>query len=64
MDAPADKDLPLRDDTRLLGRILGDVLRDQTGEEGFERIETIRRTAIAFRRSSDEGAPAVASTLR
>ena len=31
MNAPdlVDKDLPLREDTRLLGRVLGDVLRAQ-----------------------------------
>ena len=30
-----DKDLPLREDTRLLGRLLGDVLRAQTGDDGL-----------------------------
>src|SRR5216683_1721910 len=29
MDAATDKDLPLKEDTRLLGRVLGDVLRAQ-----------------------------------
>ena len=38
--APADdrhaaKDLPLKEDTRLLGRLLGDVLRAQTGDGGL-----------------------------
>jgi hypothetical protein len=28
----ADKDRPLREDTRLLGRILGDPVREQRGE--------------------------------
>src|SRR5215467_4635567 len=42
MDAATDKDLPLKEDTRLLGRVLGDVLKAQTGEEGFARIEAIR----------------------
>ncbi len=63
MDTATDKDLPLREDTRLLGRILGDVLRDQTGDAGFERIETIRRTAIDFRRRNGGGAPAASSDL-
>ena len=63
MDATHDKDLPLRDDTRLLGRLLGDVLRAQTGVAGFERIEAIRQTAIRFRRSGPEQAPAVAESL-
>jgi phosphoenolpyruvate carboxylase len=54
VNAPAavDKDLPLKEDTRLLGRVLGDVLRAQLGDDGFERIEQIRQTAIGFRRAS------------
>ncbi len=52
MDAQADKDLLLREDTRLLGRVLGDVLRAQTGEDGFARIEAIRQTAIRLRRAA------------
>jgi len=58
MDAPADKDLPLKEDTRLFGRVLGDVLRAQTGEEGFARIEAIRQTAIHLRRASPGDAAA------
>ena len=50
MDTAIDKDLPLKEDTRLLGRVLGDVLRAQTGEDGYARIEAIRQTAIRFRR--------------
>ncbi len=57
------KDLPLREDTRLLGRLLGDVLRAQTGEAGFDRIERIRQTAIRFRRADRELAPAVKDEL-
>ena len=45
-----DIDAPLRENIRLLGRMLGDVLREQEGEETFNIIETIRRTAISFRR--------------
>ncbi len=54
MNAPdvVDKDLPLKEDTRLLGRVLGDVLRAQVGVAGYERIEAIRQTAIAFRRAT------------
>src|SRR5213082_3134286 len=58
MDAPTDKDLPLKEDTRLLGRVLGDVLRAQTGEEGFARIEAIRQAARHLRRASPGDAPA------
>ncbi len=59
----ADKDLPLREDTRLLGRLLGDVLRAQTGAAGFARIEAIRQTAIRFRRADEAEAPDVKREL-
>jgi phosphoenolpyruvate carboxylase len=48
-----DKDAPLKEDIRLLGRLLGHVLRDQEGEAVFEVVETIRQTAVRFRRESD-----------
>ncbi|EQD41861.1 Phosphoenolpyruvate carboxylase, partial [mine drainage metagenome] len=51
-----DKDLPLRDDIRFLGRILGDTLRDQEGEVIFQLIEGIRQTAIRYRRTGDDKA--------
>jgi len=51
-----DKDAPLKEDIRLLGRLLGDVLRDQEGEEVFAVVETIRQTAVRFRREADAGA--------
>ena len=46
----AEKDLPLRDDIRLLGRILGDTVREQEGETVFDVVERIRRTSIRFHR--------------
>nr|WP_315257819.1 phosphoenolpyruvate carboxylase [uncultured Duganella sp.] len=52
----ADKDAPLKEDIRLLGRLLGDVLRDQEGEEVYAVVETIRQTAVRFRREADAGA--------
>ena len=61
-DAP-DKDLPLRDDTRLLGRLLGEVLREQTGDAVYARIEAIRQTAIRFRRAGQDQASAVKAEL-
>jgi phosphoenolpyruvate carboxylase len=48
-----DKDLPLKEDIRLLGRLLGDTLREQQGDETFDLIEHIRQTAIRFRRQGD-----------
>ncbi|MGO8755256.1 MAG: phosphoenolpyruvate carboxylase [Gallionellaceae bacterium] len=55
--APADissKDLPLREDIRLLGRILGDTLREQEGKETFDLVENVRRAAVRFRKTHDE----------
>ena len=51
--ANLDKDLPLKEDIRLLGRLLGDTLREQEGDETFDLIEQIRQTAIRFRRDGD-----------
>ena len=54
---PADissKDQPLRDDVRLLGRILGDTLLEQEGEETFQTIESVRRAAVLFRKTQEE----------
>lgn len=47
------KDEPLKDDIRLLGRILGDTIRRQEGDAAFDLIETIRQTSIRFRRDDD-----------
>ncbi len=50
----ADKDVPLRDDIRLLGGMLGDVVREQEGQSVFDLIEHIRRTSVRFHRDADE----------
>jgi len=51
-----EKDLPLREDIRLLGRLLGDTLQEQEGSGRFDLIENIRRTAVRFHRDRDPGA--------
>lgn len=48
-----DKDFPLREDIRFLGRMLGDILREQEGEAAFDLVEKIRQTAIRFHREQD-----------
>jgi phosphoenolpyruvate carboxylase len=48
-------DRPLREDIRLLGRLLGDTIRDQAGGEMFDLVERIRRTAVRYRREHDAG---------
>ena len=51
-----EKDAPLREDIRLLGRILGDTVREQEGEAVFDTVERIRQTSIRFHRDGDEPA--------
>ncbi|MBP6321732.1 MAG: phosphoenolpyruvate carboxylase, partial [Giesbergeria sp.] len=48
-----DKDLPLIQDIRLLGRILGDVIREQDSVAAFDLIEQVRQLSVAFRRDAD-----------
>ena len=48
---PVASDDELSDDIRLLGRLLGDVIRRQAGEPTFELVEKVRRTAVDARRS-------------
>ena len=52
----ADKDRALRDDIRLLGRILGDTVREQEGEETYALVEQIRQASIRFHRHNETGA--------
>ena len=53
MTEAQDKDLPLRDDIRLFGRLLGDTVREQEGDAVFTLIERIRQTSIRFDRDGD-----------
>ncbi len=48
-----EKDRPLKDDIRLLGRMLGDTVRNQEGHEIFDIVEAIRQTSIRFHRDND-----------
>jgi phosphoenolpyruvate carboxylase len=49
----AEEDVRLRNDIRLLGRILGDTVRDQEGEDVFDLVERIRQTSVRFHRDED-----------
>ena len=51
-----EKELLLREDRRLLGRLLGEVIREQVGEAALERIERIRQTAVAFHKEASSRA--------
>ncbi|UPJ46938.1 phosphoenolpyruvate carboxylase [Bradyrhizobium sp. 200] len=51
-----EEDARLRTDIRLLGRILGDTVRDQEGADVFDLVERIRQTSIRFHRDEDKPA--------
>jgi phosphoenolpyruvate carboxylase len=51
-----EEDARLRNDIRLLGRILGDTVRDQEGADVFDLVERIRQTSIRFHRDDDRPA--------
>ena len=48
--APIDE--KLREETRLLGRLLGDAIRAVSGESTFQKTEQIRQLAVGFHRAS------------
>ncbi len=52
VDTP-DKNGPLIEDIRLLGRILGEVIREQEGKTAFELVERVRQLSVAYRLKSD-----------
>src|SRR6195256_1445894 len=54
--AALEEDARLREDIRLLGRILGDTVRDQEGADVFDLVERIRQTSIRFHRDEDRPA--------
>jgi phosphoenolpyruvate carboxylase len=51
-----DKDAPLRENIRLLGRLLGNAVRDQEGWDTFDLVERIRQNSIRFHRADDHEA--------
>lgn len=49
------KEAPLRRDVRSLGTLLGDVLREQAGEEFFQHVEALRQGTIRRRDAEVKG---------
>ena len=49
-----DKDQALRDDVRTLGAMLGDLIREQSGDELFEFVENARLRAIRRREGNEK----------
>lgn len=62
-DDAAAKNKPLVEDIRLLGRILGDVIREQEGTAAFELIERVRSLSVAYRLKADASAGRVLDRL-
>src|SRR5277367_4219258 len=55
------KEAPLRRDVRSLGMLLGEVLREQAGDELFAQVEELRQGTIRRREAEDQGATLAAS---
>ncbi len=53
MDDRREKDARLGEDIRLLGRLLGDTIRERDGARTYALIEEIRQLAVASRRLED-----------
>ena len=49
-------ELPLIDDIRLLGKILGDIVREQEGEAVYELVEQVRKLSVSFHRDANQKA--------
>jgi phosphoenolpyruvate carboxylase len=49
IDEPEVKEAPLRRDVRSLGRLLGEVLKEQAGEGLFNQVEELRLLSIEYR---------------
>lgn len=54
--AASDIDAALFDDIRLLGRLLGDVIREQEGQGMFDTVETVRQLSVKYHRDADHKA--------
>ncbi|WP_169543991.1 phosphoenolpyruvate carboxylase [Sneathiella aquimaris] len=46
----SDKDTPLVENIRLLGRLLGNTIKEQEGDDVFNTVELIRQTSIEYLR--------------
>ncbi|MEI6547685.1 MAG: phosphoenolpyruvate carboxylase, partial [Burkholderiales bacterium] len=49
----SDKDAALVSDIRFLGRLLGDVIREQEGQDAFDLIERVRQLSVSYRLKRD-----------
>lgn len=49
-------ELPLIDDIRLLGKILGDIVREQEGDAVYGLVEQVRKLSVSFHRDANQKA--------
>ncbi len=56
MATQKDTELPLTDDIRLLGRILGDIVREQEGDTVYALVEQVRKLSVSFHRDANQKA--------
>ena len=50
-------------DIRLLGNLLGQIIRQQHGDDAFELVEKVRRNAKARRKGDEKATDSLASTI-
>ena len=62
-DDPEMKERPLRRDARSLGKLLGDAMREQGGDELLETVERLRRLTIAQRDAQNDSEAGTAAAL-
>ena len=58
------KDQPLRDDVRILGTLVGDLLKDQGGDELFELVENARLRSIRRREDNEKAGEELADLVK
>ncbi len=59
-----DKDQALRDDVRTLGKMVGDLIREQGGEELFDFVENARLRSIRRREENERPGEELASLVK
>ena len=58
-----DKDQALRDDVRTLGAMVGDLIKDQGGDELFDFVETARQRSIRRREENEKAGEELAELV-
>ena len=59
-----EKDQSLRDDVRTLGAMVGDLIREQNGDELFEMVENARLRAIRRREGNERPGEELATLVK